>query len=159
MCVYTPIVSNKDEFRSASQANANHCACNKVRKAARAITRMYDEALRPAGLRVTQFGILGITSALEPVTVTRLADETVTDRTTLTRNLRLLEKLGFIEISRGRDRRERVVVLTRDGRGALKRAYPMWQKAQAYVIEELGRERWEQLSKGLSAITSLAQEK
>ncbi|HEY6330460.1 MAG TPA: MarR family winged helix-turn-helix transcriptional regulator [Blastocatellia bacterium] len=159
MRVYTPIVPAKTDFRKVSQAKASQCACNKVRKAARAITRVYDEALRPSGLRVTQFGILGITSALQPVTVTRLADETVTDRTTLTRNLRLLEKLGFIKINEGKDRRERVVVLTSEGRGALKRAYPMWQQAQAYVVEELGRDQWEHLSEGLSAITTLVQEK
>jgi DNA-binding MarR family transcriptional regulator len=159
MRVYTPIVPMPTDLKSASLTTANECACNKVRKAARAITRVYDEALRPTGLRVTQFGILGITSALQPVTVTRLADETVTDRTTLTRNLRLLEKMGLIEINRGQDRRQRVVVLTKEGRTALKSAYPMWQKAQAYVMDELGRGQWEQLREGLSAITSLAQEK
>src|SRR5580704_13228777 len=151
MRVYTPIVPTKMDLRTSSQATANECACNKVRKAARAITRLYDDALRPSGLRVTQFGILGITSAMQPVTVTQLADETVTDRTTLARNLKLLEKRGFIEVNRGQDRRERVVVLTRHGREALIEAYPMWQKAQAHVVERLGSGQWEHLRKGLSA--------
>ena len=146
----------RPQKENAAQEHANECACNKVRKAARAITRMYDEVLRPSGLRITQFGILGITSGLQPITVSRLADETVTDRTTLARNLKLLEKMGLIDLHTGTDRRERVVVLTKKGREALAKAYPFWKEAQARVMNHLGRGDWESLRDGLSAITSLA---
>jgi len=78
------------------------CVCFNVRKAARAVTQLYDERMRPFGLRVTQLAILGKTLLLEPVTVTQLAEVAVTDRTTLTRNLRLLEQQGLIRIDGGR---------------------------------------------------------
>jgi DNA-binding MarR family transcriptional regulator len=132
------------------------CACGNLRKAARAVTQVYDEVLRPTGLRVTQFGILGATMAMEPVTLTRLADATVTDRTTLTRNLKLLEKRGLIRVQMGNDRREREVTLTARGREALASGLPFWQKAQTRVIKGLGDERWNALREGLSAVVSLA---
>ena len=120
------------------------------------MTQLYDEVLRPTGLRITQFSILGATMAMEPITVTRLAEATVTDRTTLTRNLKLLEKQGLIRVAPGNDRREREVALTSRGRQALVRTLPLWEKAQARVVEGLGEERWKDLREELSAVVSLA---
>lgn len=119
------------------------------------MTQLYDEVLRPTGLRITQFSILGATMAMEPITVTRLAEATVTDRTTLTRNLKLLEKQGLIRVAPGNDRREREVALTSRGRQALVRTLPLWEKAQAHVVEGLGEERWKDLRQELSAVVSL----
>ncbi|MGH9831246.1 MAG: MarR family winged helix-turn-helix transcriptional regulator [Blastocatellia bacterium] len=145
------------EQREFSKARRGECACANVRKAGRALTRLYDEELRPSGLRITQYGILGVTMAMEPVTVTHLAEETVTDRTTLTRNLKILEDRGFISIREGNDRREREVSLTTEGREALKAAYPFWKKAQARVMKELG-DRWDSLREGLAALVDLSRE-
>jgi DNA-binding MarR family transcriptional regulator len=138
-----------------AKSKSGECACGNLRKAARAVTQVYDEVLRPTGLRVTQFGILGATMATEPVTVTRLADLTVTDRTTLTRNFKLLEKRGLIRVQMGNDRREREVTLTARGREALASGLPLWQKAQTRVVQGLGEERWNVLREGLSAVVSL----
>lgn len=146
------------EVKERAKLNSQACACANVRKAARAVTRLYDEELRPSGLRITQFGILGATLAHEPVTVTRLAEETVTDRTTLTRNLRLLEDHGYISVCEGSDRREREVSLTPAGREALRNAYPYWKQAQERVVRELGQEQWESLRAGLSAVVALTRE-
>ncbi len=71
------------------------CACYSLRRAARAITRLYDDFLRPSGLRVTQFSVLNATMLHGPVPLTKLAEMTVTERTTLTRNLTILEKKGL----------------------------------------------------------------
>lgn len=139
-----------------ARSKCAECACGNLRKAARAVTQLYDQALRPTGLRITQFGILGATMAMQPVTVTRLAEETVTDRTTLTRNLKLLEKQGLIRVDAGNDRREREVTLTDLGREALVKALPNWQKAQANVVKGLGEERWKALQEELSAVVSVA---
>jgi DNA-binding MarR family transcriptional regulator len=95
---------------------------------------------------------------MEPVTLTRLADATVTDRTTLTRNLRVLEKQGLIRVRPGDDRREREVTLTARGQTALVRGLPLWQEAQARVIQGLGEERWRTVRDGLSAVVTLARE-
>jgi len=92
---------------------------------------------------------------LEPITVTRLAKIGVMDRTTLTRNLRPLEKQGLVQIALGKDQRTRVVRLTPEGQKALARAFPLWKKAQARVIKELGPERWNSLRAYLGEVVSL----
>lgn len=148
----------EQQMSKLAEGEGRACACGNLRKAARAVTQLFDEALRPAGLRVTQFGILGATMALGPVTVTKLAERTVTDRTTLTRNLKLLAKKGLIRIQRGNDGREREVTLTERGRDALAKGYPFWQKAQARVVKGLGEERWKVLREGLSAVVSVTRE-
>ena len=82
------------------------CLCFNIRKAARAVTHLYDKFLRPAGRRATQFALLMAAKINGPVTLTRPAKITVMDRTTLTRNLVVLEKRGFITIEAGEDRRD-----------------------------------------------------
>ena len=146
---------NRKSQSELAKSKAGECVCGSLRKAARAVTQVYDQVLRPTGLRVTQFGILGTTMAMEPVTVTRLAGATVTDRTTLTRNLKLLEKAGLIRVDSGNDRREREVTLTARGREAVIKAYPLWQEAQRHLLKGLGEERWKALREDLAAVVSL----
>ena len=131
------------------------CVCFNIRKAARAISQLYDDVLRPSGLRVTQFSILAVTRRLGPVTVTHLAEETVTDRTTLTRNLKILAQQKLIRIASGHDRREREVTLTDRGRAALAQAYPFWKGVQAQVAKGLGPERFHRLLSDLRATVAL----
>jgi DNA-binding MarR family transcriptional regulator len=131
------------------------CVCFNVRKAARAVTQLYDERMRPFGLRGTQLAILGQTRLLEPVTVTHLAEAAVMDRTTLTRNLRLLEQQGLIRIDRGEDRREREVRLTDRGRDILAHMYPIWKEVQAEVAKRFGSDRLARLLAELSALVEV----
>jgi DNA-binding MarR family transcriptional regulator len=131
------------------------CVCATLRKASRIITLMYDEFLRPSGLRVTQYSLLKNVLARQPVTVNHLAEATVTDRTTLTRNLRILAQGGFIRIREGEDRREREVTLTPRGRDALAKAGPCWERAQANVLARLGEDRWKALREELGAMIEL----
>jgi len=130
-----------------------------VRKAARAITKLYDEAFRPIGLRATQCSLLVATRILAPVTVIKLAQASVMDRTTLTRNLQVLEKRGLIEIRPGKDRREREVILTAAGLQVLAKAIPLWEAAQNRVRKGLGEERMHNLLSGLSEMIALAKKK
>jgi len=130
------------------------CVCFNLRKAARAVTQLYDAVLRPSGLRVTQFSILAVLSRSGPLTQSRLASATVTDRTTLTRNLRLLEAKGLIRVERGADRRQREVGLTEPGRKALAKAYPLWKEAQARMAKPF--ERGPRASKVGSLLADLA---
>ncbi|MGH7381821.1 MAG: MarR family winged helix-turn-helix transcriptional regulator [Candidatus Methylomirabilales bacterium] len=145
----------EQQMSKLAEGEGRACACSNIRQAARAVTQLFDEALRPSGLRATQFGILGATMAMGPLTLTKLAEVTVTDRTTLTRNLKLLQKRGLIRIQTGSDRREREVTLTDRGREALAKGYPFWQEAQTHVVKGLGEERWKSLREGLSAVVSL----
>jgi DNA-binding MarR family transcriptional regulator len=132
------------------------CACYNLRRAARAVTRLYDDFLRPSGLRNTQCSALIAARLHGPVTLTRLAELTVTERTTLTRNLTILEKKGLILIEPGRDRRQRQVTITEGGREALAAAIPLWEEAQAHIENGLGRDRMGNMIKDLAEIISLA---
>jgi DNA-binding MarR family transcriptional regulator len=131
------------------------CVCATFRKATRALTLLYDAYLRPAGLRVTQYSLLKNVLAREPVSVNRLAEATVTDRTTLTRNLRVLQQGGLIRIREGEDRRSREVMLTPRGREAVANATPCWEQAQADVVGQVGAERWKLLREELEMMIAL----
>jgi DNA-binding MarR family transcriptional regulator len=131
------------------------CACFNLRKAARAVTQLYEDMLRPSGLRGTQFALLVATKNLEPVTVKRLAKAIVMDRTTLTRDLKPLEKQGLLTVEVGEDRRERKVTLTPQGQQVLAHALPLWEKAQARVEKGLGQERLQRLLDDLSAAVAV----
>ena len=130
------------------------CVCFNTRKAARTVTQFYDEILKPTGLRVTQLALLPVVNLLGPVTVKRLAEAAVMDRTTLTRNLKPLEKKGLVSIETGEDLRERNVTLTELGREKLKEAYPLWEKAQNTIAGRLGEEGLNVLLGGLSELVS-----
>jgi len=131
------------------------CVCANLRKADRLITQTYDSFLRPSGLRSTQFGILMMVKGFGRVTVTKLADWAIMDRTTVTRNLRLLEDRELVSIESGEDQRERVVTLTDKGMKALVSALPCWEEAQQHVVEVFGRERSGRLVKELSTMVSV----
>jgi len=131
------------------------CVCFNIRKAARAITHLYDKFLRPAGLRATQFTLLMAARINGPVTLTRMAKITVMDRTTLTRNLVVLARKGFITIQSGEDRREREVSLTTPGHEILQKAVPLWTRAQAQIHEGLGKEKLENLLCDLTETVAL----
>ncbi len=132
------------------------CACYNLRRAARAVTRLYDDFLRPSGLRATQYSVLMAAGLRGPVTLTKLAEVTVTERTTLTRNLGILDKKGFVLIEPGKDRRERQVSITEQGREALLSAIPLWEAAQSHIEQGLGGDRMGSLLKDLSEIVSLS---
>jgi DNA-binding MarR family transcriptional regulator len=132
------------------------CACRNLRRTARAVTQLYDETLRPSGLRITQFTLLVAVGLSEPVPITRLADALDLDRTTLARDLKPLTEQGLVQIAAGEDRRMRVVRLTSQGRQAIGRAYPLWQRAQARIVEGSGPDRWQAVASGLEEVTALA---
>jgi len=92
------------------------CLCASFRRAARALTQLYDEALRPHGLRATQFTILQALSLTGEISQGNLGDLLVLDSTTLTRTLRLMRAQGWVEERRGKDRRERRLQLSAAGR-------------------------------------------
>jgi DNA-binding MarR family transcriptional regulator len=137
---------------------AQGCVCFNIRKSARAITQLYEEALRPTGLRATQFTLLVATRVMGTATISGLAKGLVMDRTTLTRNMKPLEKQGFIRIIPGKeDRREREVTLTLAGQEILSEALPLWKTVQQSVVESLGQSRITRLMKDLSATIQIVE--
>lgn len=133
------------------------CACSNLRRASRAVTQLYDEALSPLRLRATQFNMLVPIYLWGEASMGDLAQVAQMDPTTLTRNLAGLDRLGLVRISRGPDRRSRVVRLSRRGIATLKRALPLWQEIQDALIAEVGDGAWRQMLPQLSNVTEAAQ--
>lgn len=131
------------------------CTLRHLRMATRVVTQLYDEILKPTGLRGTQLHVLIATALLGPVTIIHLAEVLVMDRTTLTRNLKPLEGQGLIRAAPGDDQRTREVTLTPHGKEALAQAIPFWEQAQARVVDELGEEWRRGLLGNLSDLVSL----
>jgi DNA-binding MarR family transcriptional regulator len=132
------------------------CACHRVRTAARAVTRAYDEALRPVGLRATQLSVLVAAAADEPVSISALAKLMGMDRSTLTRNLRPLEAEGLIRVGDEGWRRSRTLEITRQGRARLRAAVPLWEKAQQTLRARLGERSWDLVRTVLEDLTTAA---
>jgi DNA-binding MarR family transcriptional regulator len=141
----------------AQVAAVRQCACFNLRKAARAVTQLYDGMLRPSGLRATQFSLLMVVRAMSKVSISRLAEEAVMDRTTLTRNLDLLEREGLVRIRPGEDARVREVELTPAAEEKLAAALPYWERAQAEMSKKLGVGRMERLLGDLSGAIAAAE--
>lgn len=131
------------------------CACGRLRRATRALTQLYDDAMAPAGLRITQFSLLRTLARLGSLRITALAEATLLDRTALSRNLDPLVAHGWVEIAPGRDARTREVALTRRGIAAIRAAEPHWKRAQAQVSKTLGPRRLDSLIATLAELESL----
>jgi DNA-binding MarR family transcriptional regulator len=138
------------------QALLEVCLCHGVRRAARAVARIYDGALRPFGLTSGQFTILAAVAANPAVPAPVLRHLLVMDRTTLSRTLKPLKENGLLEISGGPGRRGGRIALTEDGGRVLRQAAPAWRQAQAAVSQRLGPGRAGQFLRILSAATAAA---
>jgi DNA-binding MarR family transcriptional regulator len=138
---------------------ARTCACMHVRQASRAITRNYEEALRPVGLTATQFSVLVATSIAGPsgFSMAKLSDILVLDRTSLTRILKPMEKDGMVTLTASaEDARVRLVKLSAKGQQKFAAAMPLWNVAQAEFEARAGA-AWAPIGKGLRELaTTLA---
>lgn len=135
---------------------STNCTCLNLRKAARAVTQMYDEALKPSGLRATQFSLLSAVENKGPIGITELARTLVTDRTTLTRNLKPLLDRALLQVVDSVDRRQRPIALTSRGRDRLAQALPLWREVQARLVKGFGHARWTGLLGDLDEAVHLA---
>jgi len=134
----------------------SECSCNMMRKSARKITQFYENNLREAGIKPTQFSILATLANTGPIQLTQLADRLVLERTSLTRNLNILERNTWIDIQPGEeDSRQRVVSLTRNGYKQLDCAIPYWQKAQKAIAKDMGQDTMTGLRSTLDEMTEI----
>ena len=139
----------------AQQHGLQSCACFNVRKSARVLTQHYDTAMQSIDLRVTQFTILAVLSSHSGITVTVLAGYLMMDRTTLTRNLRPLEKQGLVNTRPGDDKRTRLIELSKKGKNRLEKAIPLWEKAQKQVTDYMGSNRFNEFLTELNYIDNI----
>src|SRR5215471_5597582 len=108
------------------------CLCLHVQRAARMLARRFDDALRPIGLTSGQFSLLTSLNRATPPSIGAVARVLAMDRTTLTANLKPLERRGLVKIVADKnDKRNRMVHLTRAGHGLLERALPIWRETHA----------------------------
>jgi DNA-binding MarR family transcriptional regulator len=132
------------------------CLCSNFRRTARALTQMYEEALRPIGLKATQFTILQALSLTGEVTQGRLGEILVMDSTTLTRTLAVMRRQEWIADRRGEDRRERWLQLTKGGKSKLALASRAWEQVQSELRGQLGDPIWNSLMQLTHQVTALA---
>ena len=130
--------------------------CDTLRMTARAVSAVYDDALRPLGLRVTQFSLLARAASIGPVESWRLAEALGLDKTTLPRNLRPLERRGLIAIEPGEDRRTRLVRATPAGEGLVKEAAARWRSVQASFKKRLPGGEFERTLRQLGRVRAAA---
>jgi len=148
--------ARRGEPRTSDLGGTGYCACFNTRKAARALTQLYDAALRPSALRATQFAILVAVAKTQPVSIGDLGEVTVIDRTTLTRSLRLMQRQRLLSVGPWAARRQRFVRLTRKGWRRLGRGLPLWRKIQGAFVEELGPRQWGFLQRELERVAGVA---
>ena len=114
------------------------CLCATVRRTGRLLTRQYEDALRPAGVTVSQFELMNTVRAMEPVDQSRLAKQLESDQTTLSRNIKLLLELGWISAASEQDGRRRSYRLSEDGLKTLREAARHWQRVHDRMEAKLG---------------------
>ncbi|KPA90967.1 MULTISPECIES: MarR family winged helix-turn-helix transcriptional regulator [Pseudomonas] len=117
------------------------CLCISLRRAARGVSRHYDGALDGFGINVAQYSLLCNLRRLDKPSISGLAEAMGLDRSTLGRNLRVLEGEGLVKMSEGADQRNRLVCLTETGAQRLEEAFPAWEAAQQRLAERLGEEK------------------
>jgi DNA-binding MarR family transcriptional regulator len=132
------------------------CACTSLRKAARAVSRVYDEALSGTGMTIAQFSVLRHVARGGEVPLSRLAEALVMDRTSLYRALAPLERQGWIEIACAPQGRARIASLTEAGRGAMEGATAPWKAAQERLIGAMGADEWTALETLLRGVVDVA---
>ncbi len=135
---------------------ASECLCERLRRAARAATRLYEEALATVELTATQFAILVALHLRGALPLSRLAERLVLDRTSLYRAVRPLARRGVLRVAAGGTGRERLAALTAAGRRLIERSLPAWEDTQRRFVEALGVRTWRALSSTLPHVPPVA---
>lgn len=151
-------MKDADTSFKASEEIRAACLCFRARRTARIITLFYNEALRPLDIQAPQLTLLAAIAAAGPdgQRAPVLVDQLAIDPTTVSRNMKQLEKAGLARIARASsDGRVRVFTLTDKGRDTLTDALPLWRKAHNDVLKRLGAETASHLKEALDTATGL----
>lgn len=134
----------------------SRCTAVRTLRASRAIARLYEDALRPTGLTVTQFTLLVTIGRAKPDSISKIGEYLSIERTTLSRNLKPLEDAGYITRGEEGEKRKREVRLTPKGLAKLKEAYPLWRDVQEKVEKKLGKPAVKNIADALGALHDVA---
>lgn len=132
------------------------CACATARRAARAVTQLYDMHLRASDIEGTQFALLSVLGSIGPCSQAAIGHRFALDKTTLSRNLKLLKRKGWIETAAATDGRERRYVLTTTGQKHLAAAKPAWRRAQERLRASMTTKEWDAMWKAFHIVTEAA---
>lgn len=128
------------------------CANMNIRRAARQIGKFFDERMAGSDIRATQFSLLVLVDRHAPAPISYIAEAIRMERTTLTRNLNVLERQGLVEVQAGTDARMRLYSLTDQGKKAVQDTQLLWSEAQSDFLSRFGERRWEALRAELKAL-------
>ena len=129
------------------------CYCTNLRLAARKLSAIYDTALEPFGINIAQYFLLRTIRNKQPVSLTEVGLHAELDRSTVGRNVRVLERMGLVQTRRSEtDQREAQVSLSSDGSALMRDAEPIWESCQHRFVRRLGRDKADVLSALLEAI-------
>jgi DNA-binding MarR family transcriptional regulator len=131
------------------------CACFDLRRTTRAVSRMYDNFLRDAGLNITQFSLLRLICVEKDLSISTIGRYMVMDRTSITRALAPLERDRLIYSRAGADKRIRIISVTNKGRKLVESAEPKWRQAQEALMDTIGEDRWRAMSTVLRDTTRM----
>jgi len=132
------------------------CACASARHVARTLTQLYDRALKDTGLEAPQFALLMTIDRVGPCNQSALVERHALDKTTVSRNLKWLERQGWVRSSVGTNRRERELALTAKGRKRLAAARPKWRKVQESLQSEMSEAEWNAMFRAFRSVTTAA---
>lgn len=155
--VHMHIMASKPQIRKTRDVtDVTACTCFNLRKASRAMTQLYDAALKPAGIRANQFNVLAALEILGEVAQSDLAAALVMDRTTLIRNLAPLVSGGLVTAERPSGNGPKIIALSAAGNRVLQDAKPLWQGVQERIAGILGLDKWNGLIGDLEAAVEAA---
>jgi DNA-binding MarR family transcriptional regulator len=135
------------------------CMCGNFRRTSRALTQLYETALRPLRLRATQLTILQVLSRAGEISQGQLGEMLAMDSTSLTRTLAIMRRQDWIAERPGKDRRERRLRLSNSGEAKLRRAQPVWDNVQSRLRRQLGQQTWNDLLQLTQKVTGLVTKK
>src|SRR4029453_567321 len=146
-----------DQVTRGGAAVVADCACEGLRRAARAVSKIYAGALAEFGLTATQLAILVATQLHGPGPLSGRAEGLGLDRTSLYRAVRPLERKGYLQTLAGRTERERTATVTAKGERLLQEALPVWESTQQRFVDALGARTWLTVSSALKQVLAVAQ--
>lgn len=130
------------------------CTCFRIRQVSRRITQLYDAALRPVGLRVTQYSLLSALRNEGPMSVAELAKGIGADTTSLSRAVATVSRKGWVVVREGPDKRSKSVAISKAGLNLLDQAEPHWQRAQEKIAVSLGADGKRNLDAQLAELSA-----
>ena len=141
------------EALKQNQLQVLHCACANLRRAARAVTRLYNRELLPHCMEATQFTLMMALHHVDEISQGDLGEMLALDSTSLTRMLKLLKEHGWVQAKEGRDRRFRLCRLTKSGREKFQECLPHWKHAQEQLGAAMGQKKMLELGAALAEVT------